>query len=250
MLLSFCRATAQAVAVKDLTGTASVGKAPVTPPKAPFPAGETSAPEKKGDCAIEFLDGVIAAKTPEMLRLEITEVEPTVVHSGTSLVATVRLKNAGPTAVSVPWATPPVEPDTNSKTGTMSWQMANVYLTFATSESPRNGTILKGRAELAATPSNITQHVELLPGQWVDIKFAATLECDSSLYPACGEYPLPVGGGAELTAHWWEWMSTYDNDGCNSWKGTYESRNLNSKPLAVVFDTKSPSTEGKSAERR
>jgi hypothetical protein len=250
MLLSFCRATAQAVAVKDLTATVSVERTPVTPPKAPFPAEGTSAPDKSGDCAIGFRDGVIAAKTPEMLQLEITGVEPTVVHSGASLVVTVRLKNAGAMAVSVPWATPPVEPDTNSKTGTKSWQMANVYLTFATSESPRNGTILKGRAVLAATPSNITQHVELLPGQWVDIKFMATLECDSSLYPACGKYPLPIGRGAELTAHWWEWMSTYDNDGCNAWKGTYESRNLDSKPLAVVFDAKSPSTEEKSVERR
>jgi hypothetical protein len=40
-------------------------------------------------------------------------------------------------------------------------------------------TYLKGEATLAAAPSNRAQHLELLSGQWADMKFKAAIECPS-----------------------------------------------------------------------
>lgn len=230
-------AAAQLVATKDLTDTSAVSASalPSRPAqKVPAePATPTADNTGKQDCLAGFRDGKIVSEVPEKLRLEIVSVEPHVLHRGTTAVVTIRLKNVGARSVLVPWETPPVEPDIDPDTGNTRAEVANIHLSLATREAPRRGIYLRGDAVLSAAPSNRAQHTELLSGQWVEVKFKATIECASSDSWAC--QPLSDAGHPEITAHWWESLSTHEKEGCNIWRGTYESRTVDSEPLPVAI---------------
>jgi hypothetical protein len=71
-------------------------------------------------------------------------------------------------------------------------------------------TYLKGEATLVAAPSNRAQHLELLTGQWVDVKFNAAIECASKETWACKQFHADEH--AQLTAHWWEWLFTREDN--------------------------------------
>ena len=247
--LTSLSAAAQVVASKDVStppvATALAEKSYQTPPAAP--TSPTSNNNAIDDCVIGFKDGVVVSTVPEKLRLELVSVEPRAARLGTTLAVTVRVTNDGADAVRVPWGTQPVEPDIDPKTKNTSLEVANIHLSFATREDPRNSTFLKGEEVLVAAPSSRAQHLELLPGQSADVKFKAVLECESSVSWKC--QGLPTGGHTELTAHWWEWTSTHEVDGCNTWRGSYDSRKLESQPLPLVYTSAPPATERKSATR-
>ena len=250
VLFAWRCAEAQLVATKDLTNVASDEAQQAKSPQAPQPAPSTTASDntEKGKCGIVLLDGAIAPKVPEKLRLEIVSADPKVLHPGSSLLVAVRLVNVGENSVRVPWETPLVRPGIDHKLGNSSWDAARISLYFATQGDPQSNQQLKGEAMLVAAPSRREQQVELLPGQWLDVKFKVAVECDSVNYPAC--HALPANRNAELTAHWQEWLSTYEDDGCNKRKGTYELRKVKSEPLPLVYDTASPNSEKDSAPRR
>jgi len=246
-LFAWRGATAQLVATKEITNAAP-DEAQQT--RTPQHASPTTNSEniRKSDCFVGYRDGVTVPNVPEKLRLEIASVDPKVVRPGTDLLVTVRLTNVGANGVLVPWDTPSAKPDIDPKTGILSWDAASITLSFATLEDPQNRRKLKGEALLAAAPSHREQHVELLPGQWLDVKFTVALECNSSHSSACHE--LPVNGDAVLTAHWSEWLSTYEDDGCNVWKGTYESWDVDSELVPVVYVATSPVGNEKPAPHR
>jgi hypothetical protein len=238
------------VATKDLTNAASDEAQQAKSPQVSQHAPPTTASDnaEKGNCGVVLLDGFIVPKVPEKLRLEIVSANPTVLHPGSSLFVTVRLVNVGANSVRVPWDTPLVKPDIEPETGNLSWDAASIYLNFSTRGDRQSGSRLKGEASLVAAPSRREQHVELLPGQWLDVKFKVAVECDSVNYPACRA--LPANRNAELTAYWREWLSTYGDDGCNKRKGTYESWKVVSEPVPLAYDTASPASEKQFAPRR
>jgi hypothetical protein len=248
VLLAWQCAEAQLVATKDLTNASSDEAQQAKSSQASQPAAPTTASDKteKDNCNVVLVHGAIPPKVPEKLRLEIVNADPKIVHPGSSLLVTVRLVNVGANSVLVPWDTPLVKPDIEPETGNLSWDAASISLYFAT-QGDRRSSRIKGEALLVAAPSRREQHVELLPGQWLDVKFKAAVECDSVDYPACDA--LPANRNAELTADWWERLSTYEDDGCNKRKGTYELRTVNSEPLPVVYDTPAPTGKKDSTSR-
>ncbi|MBZ5548262.1 MAG: hypothetical protein LAO22_09990 [Acidobacteriia bacterium] len=237
-------ATAQLVATKDLTDTASVPTAPPTSAELPSTIGTPDNPEKQ-DCFFEVANGVIVRDVPEKLRLEIVGVDPRLVYDGTAMMITVRVKNIGDLPVLVPWQTNQVEPDTDPKSGDTSYESATIHLTFGTLEDRKHCTYLKGEATLAAAPSNRAQHLELLSGQWADVKFKAAIQCASKETWACKRFHADEH--AQLTAHWWEWLFTREEKGCGGMRGAYKSRTLESSPLEVVYVASPPSDEKKAA---
>jgi len=243
VLFAWRCAAAQLVATKDLTQGASDETKQAESPQEPrhIPPTNNSDSAEKGDCVVGFRDGIVVPKAPEKLQLEIVDVDPKVVHPGTALLVTVRLKNVGASGVHVPWDSPLVKPDVDPKTGNLSWDAASINLSIATQAEWRNSSQLKGEAMLVAAPSHREQHAELLPGQWLEVKFKVAVECIPSGSLACRE--LPANEHAELTAHWLEWLSTHEENGCNVWKGTYNSRKADSKPFPVVYVPASPAGE-------
>jgi hypothetical protein len=244
MLFASRYAPAQLVATKDLTDTASVPTAAPTSAELPSVTRRPDNTEEQ-DCVLGIRDGVIVQETPEKVHFEIVSVDPRLVYDGTTMTITVRLKNIGNLPILVPWQTNHVEPDTDPNSGDTSYESATILLTFGTLEDRRNYSYMKGEATLAAAPSNRAQHLELLSGQWADVKFKATLACASKETWACKRFHADEH--AQLTAHWWEWLFTHEEKGCSGWRGAYKSRTLESSPLEVVYVASSPSDEKKAA---
>jgi hypothetical protein len=242
-----CHASAQLVATKDLTKSApTIASTEETQPPSP-PPGKQNADKCSDNYAIGTRDGAISKDVPEKVQLEIVNVDPNLVYDGTTIFVTVRLKNVGDQPIFVPWETPPVKPDTDPKTGTASWESVYLSLTMDTREDRHRSSILKAEANLAATPSDRAQHIPLLPGRWVDVKFRATVECYSSESWAC--QPLPSAGHAQLTARWSEELSTHQEDGCSVWAGHYKSQTAESPPSQIVYVTSSKSDESATPPR-
>jgi hypothetical protein len=244
MLFTSRDAAAQLVATKDLT------KPPITttsPPPTPLEAKPaTPLPNGTEDrhCFQGVSDGVIVPDVPEKLQLEIVNTDPRLVYDGTTMVVTVRLKNVGDQHVLVPWETHPIEPDVDPNDGTTSYESATVHLTFGTL-GDRQASYLKGQATLVAAPNNRAQHVELLSGQWVDVKLRSVIECASKEPWACK--PFRADKNARLTADWSEWLYTR---GCKEGNSAYKSRTLESAPVEVVYVASAPSDKETSVPPR
>jgi hypothetical protein len=223
---------AQSVATKDFTEIADVpfehtNTSDIKPEKS------TAADSAHKDCVVGFRDGVIVREPQEKLHLAIVNTEPRLVYAQTPITVTVRLKNVGDHRVLIPWETHQVESDIDPKTGATRYESATIQLEFGTLPDRKNNSYLKGEATLVAAPSRREQHVELLSGQWVDIKLKAAIQCDSTESLACE--PFNADEHAQLTAHWWESLFTYEEEGCSVWRGAYKSRMLNSSPMEVVY---------------
>jgi len=239
--------TAQLVASKDLTDTASVPAEPAT--SLELPSGISTPDQLEGqDCFFGVADGVIVRDVPENLRLEIVDVDPRLVYDGTVMMITVRVKNIGDLPVLLPWQTNQVQPDSDPKSGDTSYESATIHLTFGTLEDRKHYTYLKGEATLAAAPSNRAQHLELTSGQWADVKFKAVIECASKETWACKKFHADEH--AQLTAHWWEWLFTREKRGCGGTRGAAKSRTLESSPFEVVYVGSLPSGEKNFAPRQ
>ena len=234
--------SAQSVATKDLTEIAVVPSEQSSRSNTKSQDPEV-ADSKQKDCAFGIRDGVIVRETPEKLQLDIVSAEPRLVYDKTAIMVTVRLKNVGDQPVLIPWETSQVESDIDPKTGATNNESASIHLTFGTLPDRKNYSYLKGEASLVAAPSRREQHIELLSGQWVDVKFKATLQCDSTESWACKSFHADEH--AQLTAHWSEWLFTHEEDGCSRWRGAYKSRTLNSSPVDVVY-VALPETDAKS----
>jgi len=235
--------SAQSVATKDLTEVADVSSKQTKTSD----TKQIAANSDEKDCFFGIRDGVIVRDTPEKLQLNIVSSEPRLVYDQTPMTITVRLKNVGDQPVLVPWETHQVEFDIDPETGDTSYESATIHLTFGNLEDRKDFSYLKGEATLVAAPSRREQHIELLSGQWVDVKFKATLECASKESWSCK--PFHADEHAQLAAHWWEWLFTYEEKGCSGWRGAYKSRTLDSSPMELVY-VALPLSDGKNATPR
>jgi len=175
-------------------------------------------------------DGVIVRQVPEKLQLEIVSADPRLVYDGTSMIVTIRLKNLGDQSVLVPWETPPIEPEPDAE-GTTSYESVSIDLTLGTLNDREKKSYLKGKASLVATPNNRSQHMELLSGQWVDLKLRAVIECATKGSWPCQRFRADEH--AQLIATWWEMRYSH---GCKM-DAAFKSRTLESAPLEVVYVT-------------
>jgi hypothetical protein len=229
---------AQMVATKDLTS--SIPKSLTDD----VSESRSHIRQSTGNCedgAVGIRDGKIVKDVPEKLQLEIVNVEPNMVYDGTAIVVTVRLKNSGNQVILVPWGRPPVKQDIDPKTGIETWEVATIGLKMTKREDHQKYRILKTDADLAATPNDPAQHVTLRLGEWVDIKFKATIECYSPESWVC--QTLPPSGHTQIAARWSEELSTHEVDGCNEWAGHYTAAEAESLPFEVVYVTSYKSEE-------
>jgi hypothetical protein len=230
---------AQMVATKDLTNSIPKDTSTEHVPAASSYMRQNT--ENFTNCGVGIRNGEIVKDVPEKLQLEIVNVEPNLVYDGTTIFVTVRLKNRGDRVILVPWDTPPVKPEIDPKTGFERWEVATIGLKMTKREDDQKYRILKAEANLAATPSNRAQHLALRSGEWVEIKFKATIECFSTESWVC--QTLPPGGHTEIQARWSEELSTREVDGCDKWSGHYASAAAESLPFEVVYITSSKSEE-------
>jgi hypothetical protein len=232
-----CPGVAQLVATRDLTSS----------PSKPQSAQESATSRAAGhnddcrDSGIGIRDGVAKRDAPDELQLEILNVEPNLIYEGSTITVTVRLLNAGTQPLLVPWDAPPVEPDIDPKTGIETREVAMIGLKLTKGDDHQKFRILKTEGNLAATPSNRVQHVAVRTGEWIDIKFKATIECFSQESWAC--HTLPRDGQSHLLARWSEEFSTHEVEGCNTWSGHYALDAAESPPFDIVY-LSSPETEG------
>jgi hypothetical protein len=167
------------------------------------------------------------------LRLEIVQADPRLVYNGALIQVTVRLTNDGSQPVLVPWEVGSVEPERAPDSNETSYERANIHLKLGTLKDREQASYLKGEADLFAAPNSHEQHKELLPGQWVEVKFQSAIECHSNEKGAC--HPFEADNNAQLTADWWESLSTHESEGCNAWRGYYKSRTIESSPVQIVY---------------
>ena len=219
-------AIGQLVATKDLVSD------PVKPTPTQ-PAASDGAVSQDGDCFIDHRDGAVVSEVREKLRLEIVTADPRLIYDKVPVVVKVRLKNEGDQPILVPWETEHVEPVKTSPSDETSYENAEIRVTLRTQEKRGGGTFLKGGAVLEALPGNYQQHVQLLPGQWVEVKFRALVECLYNTDWGCPAFKADEH--AQLTAHWSEWLFTHKGEGCKSVTGAYTSRKLDSDPVEIIY---------------
>ena len=226
-----CTGIAQLVATRDLTSIPTKPQSPQEGAAAPRHVGRND--DDCRDGAIGMRNGEAKKDTPDELKLEIVDVEPNPVYDGSTIAVMVRLKNAGKQVFLVPWDTPPVRPDIDPKTGVETREAAIIGLKLTKGDDPQKFRILRTEADLAATPSNRVQHVALRPGEWIEIKFQATIECSSQESWAC--HALHPGGQTQLLARWSEELSTHEVEGCDTWSGHYALNAAESPPFDIVY---------------
>jgi hypothetical protein len=219
-------AIGQLVATKDFISD------PVKPPIPTQPTSGTTEGQGR-DCFHEHYDGAIVRNVREKLRLEVVSADPRLIYDKAAIVVIVRLKNEGDQPVLVPWQTVHSQPVKMAPDDETSYENATIRVTLQTQEKRGGGAYLKGGAVFEALPDNYGQHAQLLPGQWVEVRFRALVECLYS--PDWGCPAFKADQHAQLMAHWNEWLFTQKGDGCKAVTGAYTSRTLDSDPLEIVY---------------
>jgi hypothetical protein len=230
IVLSSC-ALAQLIDTKDVTGV----PVPTEPAVQNADVGSfKELPDK--DCFTDHYDGFVMRKHPEKLRLEIVSADTHFVDDNTEIIATVRLKNEGRWPVLLPWQTDPVEPKSTGNTNDkVSYEAAGLRLKLGTQGYRTRGAFLEGSVEFQAVPHSYEQHVRLLHGQWVEIKFRALGRCwlNAADPPLCSEFKADEH--AHLTAHWGEWLITEQGVGCKATSSSLRARKIDSDPVEIEF---------------
>ena len=222
ILLSAC-SSAQLIDTKDLTDFRTVAPAPQ----------QATATDK--DCFIDHSHGFVIRDVPEKLRLDILSAELQSIDGKTQITAHIQLKNEGDHAVLLPWQTADVEPPRTAADEELKYEAAIVGLYLGTQKYRSHGARLRGEAELRADPNSYAQHVELLPGQWVELKYTALVECQYDLAepPLCS--PFRTDKLARLTAFWHEWLIAEQGAGCSAKSRSDKSRMIDSPPLQIEY---------------
>lgn len=223
------QALAQLVGTKDLSYP-GYSAAPLTLlnyyKTADFAAELDSCQKAGRQLSIPHGDGVKLNTIPEKLRLEIVSLEPRVIHPGSGISVTIRISNDGESNVSLPWQDSAVE--TQSTDSNDSPRKTVDFATISVALNSRGKTFaVAGGVTLQARPSEQTHYVVLKPGEWVQVKFSASLQPDS------GRSPVPSDRRATLTASWSDSTFAENRGECRFETDYFEGRRLHSKPFPV-----------------
>lgn len=227
-------ALAQLIDTKDVTSVSGSTAPPTRLPLASVNANKLS----DKDCFINHSHGFVVREFPEKLRLEIASADLRLVNDTTEITANVRLRNQGDHAVLVPWHVDAVEPArTGGPNDEVSYEAASIKLKLGTQKYRDHGAFLDGEVELQAVPSDYGQHVELLPGTWVEVKFRTLVKCQYNLAdpPLCS--PFKADERARLTAQWSEWLVKERGEACaaEAASSVDRSRLIDSDPIEIEY---------------
>ena len=193
------------------------------------------------DCFIEHYDGFVKRKHPEKLRLEIVRADTHFADGTTEIIVTVRIKNDGNWPALFPWQTDPVVPaKTGGPNDEVSYEGGLLRLRLGTQEYRNDGAPLVGDVEFEAVPRSLEQHVRLLPGQWVELRFKALAKCwlNAADPPLCSEFKTDEH--ARLTAEYSEWLYTRQGEGCKAVSSSAQARRIKSDAIEIDFVAANP----------
>jgi hypothetical protein len=183
-------------------------------------------------------DQPAAQKVAKTLQLRIVDISPAKLEIGGDFNARVRLKNVGTEAVLVPSAADGESVLRTSTDGTEEkYEVGDISLRLMTGKARGIPVYLNSAGALFADPDNKSSYLSLAPGNWLDIKLHARVECGldncvSDIHP---------DNKAVLTAWWYERILTHRVNGCEETHGSSEVRELDSAPFAVVV--RNPTTK-------
>lgn len=177
-------------------------------------------------------DGVDVSLHRPVLTLAITKAELNANRSSLTLTATVRLKNIGDGSISVPWtdhrvASALISSKGDSQEFGITVATVDLYLGKAHSTDPMLS--IEGEAALWAQQDNSKQSIQIGPGQWVDLKFEATVLCRIADPNTClsrlrREKP-------KVSAWWYQRKLTMEMNGdCIYQTGAYTQLEIDSRP--------------------
>jgi hypothetical protein len=176
-------------------------------------------------------------KTKE-LELTIVETSPAKLEIGNDFNATVRLKNVGAKAVLVPSAADGERALRTSADGTEEkYEVGDISFRVMTGKQHGIPVYLNSAGALFADPDDKSSYLSLEPGNWLEIKLHARVEC--GLENCMGE--IQPDNKAVLTAWWYQRVLTHRVNGCDETHGSFTVRELDSAPFTVTV--KSPSAK-------
>jgi hypothetical protein len=239
-ILLFAALTLSDVSTAQLIDTKDASNISLAPTKAR--TDTTSFPGTQGeDCFTDHYDGFVKRKRPETLHLEIVSADAHFNNDTTEIVATVRIRNDGHWPVVLPWQTDPVVPaTTGGPDDEVSYEGGTLRLKLGTQKYRNNGALLEGEVGLEAVPHSDEQHVRLLRGQWVEVRFRVAAKCwlNAADPPLCSEFKTDEH--ARLTAQYSEWLFTRRGEGCKAVTSSAQARRIKSDPIEIDFVAATP----------
>jgi len=182
-----------------------------------------------------------AAEKPDKIELTIVKVSPAKLQVGKAFTATLRLKNASPKAVRIPWQPDGEQVVPPSADGSEQYEVADVDFHLATTGKTGPAMPLETEGALFAHPSNPATYFTVEPGRWVDIILKGTVACGIS--HCIGE--VKADEHATLTARWYQRLLTHQVNGCNEDHGAYTVREVDSAPIQIAVEPEPGSGPGK-----
>lgn len=187
--------------------------------------------------------GESASAQPQAPSLEVSIVGvfPFALRVGEPFAATVRLKNAGSEPILVP-AFSDGEKLSHTPADNMEekYEVGDVSFRLASGKDHSSPIFLNTAGALFASPEEKDSYIALGPGQWLDIRLQAVVECG---FENCSAKINPDSHGV-LTALWYQRVLTHKVEGCNESHGSVKVREVDSAPFVVaVRSAKSPGAE-------
>src|SRR5205823_11171192 len=115
------------------------------------------------------------------------------------------------------------------------YEVGDVSFRLTTGQS-RMPIFLRSGGALFANPDDKTSYVSLAPGNWLDLKLNAAVECGTA--ECLGE--IQPDDRAALTAWWYQRVLTHKVSGCDENHGSFTVREVDSAPLNIVVRAASP----------
>jgi hypothetical protein len=169
---------------------------------------------------------------PDASPVELTVAAVSPLHIGGNFTATVRLKNTGSKALTIPWETDGERVTRISESGQEeSYEAADIALILKSADGKQKIVWLDAGGVLFAHPDLKSSYLELAPGRWADVKVKGKLTCTQEDLPCAKIAPDPHG---LLAAWWYQRELTHQVHDCNDDHGNTVIRELNSRELPVV----------------
>jgi hypothetical protein len=148
-------------------------------------------------------DGVELPAHPAKLTLTISRAELGMIDGQSSIIMALRLKNDGDESTSIPWSSSPVESIPLSgdwQSDTLGYEVATIDFFLGPPHSTDPVFSLRDEVALWSQPGNLSQLIQLKPGEWIELKFRARVVCKQSDSATC---PLELEQRKMQVSAWW-----------------------------------------------
>jgi len=171
------------------------------------------------------------------LEVTIVETSPAKLEIGGDFDSTVRLKNVGAQPVLVPSVTDGERVlRTSADRSEEKYEVGDISFRLMTGKRRGVAVYLDSAGALFADPDDKGSYISLAPGNWLDIKLHARVEC--GLENCVGN--LQPDDKAALTAWWYQRVLTHRVNGCDETHGSHTVREVDSAPFTVVVKNPQP----------